>query len=163
VRAAKTKRAKGSGGFKRLLQEQEQGDDDLLVTFPQSFVWESSEEVHYPMILSSLIVWEVDACVLLPSGHELVAVLDANATEPLPLNGECVQVVVPGEDLVLLFKATPDIFSRALAGRKFKYNEIQGHIEAIEGNSKKSKLPKVIDFSTESRGRGYSKGRGSGN
>lgn len=71
--------------------------------------------------------------------------------------------MVPGEDLVLLFKATSDNLweGRALAGApKWKSEEIQGHIQAIQGNSKNGK-PQVIDFSTESRGR--SKGKGGGN
>ena len=161
VRSAKTKRAKGSGGFKRMLQEDD-SESDLSVTFPQDFVWEATEDL-YPMVLSSLTIWEVDACVLLPPGHELAAVKDANSTDPLPLDGECTQVVVPGEDLVLLFKATSDNLweGRALAGApKWKSEEIQGHIQAIQGNSKNGK-PQVIDFSTESRGR--SKGKGGGN
>ena len=162
-RAAKSKRAKGSGGFKRLLQEEEvENGSDLVVTFPQSFVWESSEELYYPMILSSLTVWTVDACLLLPPGHVLTAVMDANSTEPLPLDGECAHVMVPGEDLVLLFQPVQDIpwGLRALA-KKPAIDEIRGHIEANEkGGAYSNSQRKTINFSTKARGRSNANGKG---
>jgi hypothetical protein len=161
-RAAKSKRAKGSGGFNRFLQEGGDGSD-LVVTFPQSFIWESSEELYYPMILSSLTVWTVDACLLLPPGHVLTAVMDANSTEPLLLDGECTHVTVPGEDLVLLFQPVEDIpwGSRALANKKSATDEIRGHIKATEKGGTHSKgQSKTIDFSTKARGRSSAKGKG---
>ena len=108
--AATTTRAKGSSGpfVGRLLQEsseEEENANDLVVTFPQAFVWENTtgEDEVYPMILSSNTTWEVDACLLLPPGHVLVAILDADSDEPIPIEGVCSHVVVAGEDLVLLF------------------------------------------------------------
>lgn len=103
-RAAKSKRAKGSGGLKRLLQEEE-AVGDFEVTFPQDITWESGAgEVLYPMILTSNVTWTVDACLLLPSGHILTDIINAESNEPMPIDGACTHVVLPGEDLVLLFK-----------------------------------------------------------
>ena len=108
--AATTTRARGSSGpfVGRLLQEsseEEENANDLVVTFPQAFVWENTtgEDEVYPMILSSNTTWTVDACLLLPPGHVLVAILDAGSDEPIPIEGVCSHVVVAGEDLVLLF------------------------------------------------------------
>ena len=108
--AATTTRARGSSGpfVGRLLQEsseEEENENDLVVTFPQAFVWENTtgEDEVYPMILSSNTTWTVDACLLLPPGHVLVAILDADSDEPIPIEGVCSHVVVAGEDLVLLF------------------------------------------------------------
>jgi len=123
--AATTTRARGSSGpfVGRLLQEsseEEENANDLVVTFPQAFVWENTtgEDEVFPMILSSNTTWEVDACLLLPPGHVLVAILDADSDEPIPIEGVCSHVVVAGEDLVLLFSiAQEDPWSRTLKKR----------------------------------------------
>ena len=144
TRPAKSKRAKGSGGFfKRLLQEEE-SNEDLTVTFPQTYIWdETSGEEYFPMILSSVTVWEVDACLLLPPGHVLAAVLDADSAEPVPLEGECSHVMVPGEGVVLLFQTAEEIpwGTRALRNKKHPHEagggDIKGRIEATEKGGKK--------------------------
>ena len=162
--AATTTRAKGRGGpfVGRLLQdaeeEEEENANDLVVTFPQAFEWEEGgdntteeEDEVYPMILSSNTTWEVDACLLLPPGHVLVAVLDADSDQPVPLEGECTQVVVPGEETVLLFQLGEETvpWTRALYKRlkqkKKKCDDVKdfhGHIEAVEKKKSKKKKKK---------------------
>ena len=153
--AATTTRARGSGGpfVGRLLQdatEEEENANDLVVTFPQTFGWEegqantTGEDEVYPMILSSNTTWEVDACLLLPPGYVLVAVLGADSDEPVPLEGECTQVVVAGEETVLLFQLAEDTlpWTRALKQKKKKkkcddVEDFHGHIEAIEKKKRK--------------------------
>ena len=159
ARGAKSKRVK-SNGKRRLLQEEEENIDDLVVTFPQDWVWDTNEELFYPMILSSAAIWTVDACLLLPPGHELVAAMNANSTEPLPLAGECTHTVVGDYyELVLLFEVIDEESpwgDRALSKNKHSIarNEIKGHIEAKEkGGSHFKKPAKKIDFSTAARTR----------
>ena len=115
------------------------------------------------MILSSLTVWTVDACLLLPTGHVLTAVVDANSTEPLPLDGECAHVVVPGADLVLLFQPVEGIPQglRALKNKKAGTNEIHGHIDATEkGGAHSNGQRKTLDFFTKALGRANANGKG---
>lgn len=158
-RAAKSKRAKGSGGLKRLLQEEE-AVGDFEVTFPQDITWESGAgEVLYPMILTSNVTWTVDACLLLPSGHILTDIINAESNEPMPIDGACTHVVLPGEDLVLLFKTIEESSGRARAlgnlfkgrggGRPQDSQDIQGHVVAtqVSGNGRPKKA-KTIDFTT---------------
>ena len=152
-RAAKTKRAKGRGGFhlRRLLQEDESTDSMLNVVYPQSFTWESSGEDYYPMILSpDADTWTVDACVYVPTGHVLEAVLDGNS-EPLPLDGECTHVVVPGEDIVLLFKTVGGTSSGGSRLRKRALNifdqYIHGHL-SVGDVTLFQNTPETIDFDT---------------
>ena len=139
---------------------QEEENNDLVVTFPQDWVWYTNEELFYPMILSSAAIWEVDACLLLPPGHELVAVMNANSTEILPIEGECTHTTTGDYyELVLLFEVIDEENpwgDRALSKNKHSIarNEIKGHIEAKEkGGSHFKKPAKKIDFSTAARTR----------
>jgi len=156
ARGAKSKRVKGNGKG-RLLQEEE-NIDDLVVTFPQDWVWGTNEELFYPMILSSATIWEVDACLLLPPGHELVAVMNANSTEILPIEDECTHTITGDYyELVLLFEVIDEESpwgTRALRNKKARSSDIHGHIEAKEkGGSHFKKPTKKIDFSTAARTR----------
>lgn len=156
-RAAKTKRAKGTGGFhlRRSLQEDEIADRMLSVVYPESFTWESSAsgEDYYPMILSPTDEenWTIDACLYVPIGHALEAVLDGSS-EPLPLDGECTHVAVQhGEGIVLLFKIVGGTSSGDNRLRKRALNIFDQNIHAhlsVGDVTLFQNTPETIDFDT---------------
>lgn len=142
----------------RSLQEEATAESTLSVVYPQSFHWDSSTE-YYPMIFTSAETWTIDACLYIPAGHILSAVFDAESAAPLPINGECTHVLVPGEELVLLFQATSEpLLSRLrkrerrllpfLADNDIFDHEIHGHITAALDNSAVASAIQTLNFDT---------------
>lgn len=84
------------GGFKTIVT-----GSQLDVYHPEYTIWEGDQEL-YPFMYTSEEDWDVNVCMYVPEGYNLVGVLDDN--ENVVSTSDCVNAFVAGESKVFLFE-----------------------------------------------------------
>ena len=84
------------GGFKTIVN-----GSQLDIYHPEYTIWENEVEL-YPFVYTSEENWDVDVCLYVPDGYNLVGILDDN--EEVLTTSDCVHAFITGETKVFLFQ-----------------------------------------------------------
>jgi len=84
------------GGLKTIIT-----GSQLDIYHPEYTIWEGDQEL-YPFVYTSEENWDVDVCMYVPQGYNLMGILDDN--EEVVSTTDCVNAFVAGESKVFLFE-----------------------------------------------------------